>query len=379
MKRPELLAIKKNPFSWRWKKFRPMCLLWTFFFLSRVFVYAQNPGNGKTLDLDETLKVLGNSSSGVFELRWDPFLRVGVFSSGDHYAAFETGGEGEIGLVLFDSREILTLPLPYTEQGALRFPETFVSRIRNTFNRTYQDELGRFRIAAIVVDPGHGGRDTGAIGTHIVNGKTFKSVEKDITLKVSKLLHTRLSAAFPDKKVLMTRTGDTFPSLEARVDMANSVPLKENEAVIYISLHANASFSKNARGYEIWYLNRDYRREVVVPGKYESPELVSILNRMLEEEFTTESIMVAKSIMNRINESLGKLIPSRGLKAEEWFVVRNARMPSVLVEMGFVTNLEDALLLNDNGYLQKLSEAIYKGIADFIALFERSGGFTAIP
>jgi N-acetylmuramoyl-L-alanine amidase len=344
-----------------------------------MFAHAQNPGTGKILDLDETLKVLGNSSSGAFELRWDPFLRAGVFSSGDHYAAFETGGEGELGLVLFDSREILTLPLPYTEQGALRFPETFVSRIRNTFNRTYQDELGRFRIAAIVVDPGHGGRDTGAIGTHTVNGKTFKSVEKDITLKVSKLLHTRLSAGFPDKKVLMTRTGDTFPSLETRVDMANSVPLKENEAVIYISLHANASFSKNARGYEIWYLNRDYRREVVDPGKYESPELVSILNHMLEEEFTTESIMVAKSIMNRINESLGKLIPSRGLKAEEWFVVRNARMPSVLVEMGFVTNLEDALLLNDHGYLQKLSEAIYKGIADFIALFERSGGFTAIP
>jgi N-acetylmuramoyl-L-alanine amidase len=97
---------------------------------------------------------------------------------------------------------------------------------------------------------------------------------------------------------------------------------------------------------------------------------------MMEEEFTTESILMAGSILKRVDESLGKQIPSRGLKAEQWFVVRNARMPSVLVELGFVTNETDALLMNDDGYLKKLSEAVYKGIIDFVALFERSGGFT---
>jgi N-acetylmuramoyl-L-alanine amidase len=99
---------------------------------------------------------------------------------------------------------------------------------------------------------------------------------------------------------------------------------------------------------------------------------------MLEEEFTTESIMIAQAITKRIVEAMGGSIPSRGIKAEEWFVVRNAHMPSVLVELGFVTNEEDALLMTDDAYLKKLSEAIYKGIADFIATFEGSGGFTTI-
>jgi N-acetylmuramoyl-L-alanine amidase len=70
-------------------------------------------------------------------------------------------------------------------------------------------------------------------------------------------------------------------------------------------------------------------------------------------------------------------MPSRGLKEEAWFVVRNAHMPSVLVELGFVSNEADAILMNDSGYLIKFCEALYNGIAEFVALFERSGGFTA--
>jgi len=73
------------------------------------------------------------------------------------------------------------------------------------------------------------------------------------------------------------------------------------------------------------------------------------------------------------------LSTARGIKQEEWFVVRNARMPWVLVELGFVTNPEDARLMTDDAYLRNLSEALYKGITDFVGTFERSGGFTAIP
>ncbi|MDR2079848.1 MAG: N-acetylmuramoyl-L-alanine amidase, partial [Treponema sp.] len=175
------------------------------------------------------------------------------------------------------------------------------------------------------------------------------------------------------------REGDTFPSLEQRVDLANAVPLKDNEAIIFVSIHANASQNKQARGYEVWYLPQDYRRDLLDKSKYEDSAIFEIENTMMEEEFTTESILMAGSILKRIGESLGNQIPSRGLKAEQWFVVRNARMPSVLVELGFVTNETDALLMNDDGYLKKLSEAVYKGIIDFVALFERSGGFTALP
>jgi N-acetylmuramoyl-L-alanine amidase len=277
-----------------------------------------------------------------------------------------------------DNREILTLPVPYVEKGLLRFPEIFVSSLRATLDQSLLEDQFRYRIAAIIVDPGHGGKDTGAIGTHTIGGKTLQIVEKDITLMVSKELHARLSAAYPDKRVLLTREGDTYPTLEDRVAIANAVPLKENEAIIFVSVHANASFNKNARGYEVWYLSPEYRRTVIDADKYDDPaDIISIHNAMLEEEFTTESIMMAQSILKRFDEAIGASIPSRGIKAEEWFVVRNVRMPSVLVELGFVTNETDALLMSDEGHLKNFSEALYKGIIDFITLFERSGGFTA--
>ncbi|MDR1058622.1 MAG: N-acetylmuramoyl-L-alanine amidase, partial [Treponema sp.] len=253
-------------------------------------------------------------------------------------------------------------------------------QLRSRCLRSFEEDQSRFRIAAIIVDPGHGGKDTGAVGNFVIAGKPFKSVEKDITLRTAKLLHARLSAAFPGKRILLTREGDTYPTLENRVALANSVRLKDNEAVIFISIHANASFNKQARGYEVWYLSPEFRRNVIDPSKYSgSKEVISILNGMMEEEFTTESVMMAQAIMTRLAEAADGSMPSRGIKAEEWFVVRNSRMPAVLVELGFVTNETDALLMNDEAYLKNLSEALYKGINDFITLFERTGGFTVIP
>jgi N-acetylmuramoyl-L-alanine amidase len=344
------------------------------FFRLFLLFFAANSLFAQSFTLDDTLKNLGQA-----ELRWDPFLASGVFSAGGHNAAFSSGSQGETGPVLFDNREILDLPLPYVDQGGiLRFPGGFVDRVKNAFSHYAEEDKNRFRIAAIIVDPGHGGKDDGAVGNHVINGKPLKSVEKEITLKVSLLLHARLAAAFPGKRVLLTRDSDTFPSLEDRVALANSVPLKDNEAAIYISIHANASFNKAARGYEVWYLSPGYRRELIDKSKYaDSQEVIPILNSMIEEEITTESILVARSILGYFDSDFGKIMPSRGLKAEEWFVVRNARMPSVLVELGFVTNEADAVYMSDAAHLKDLSEALYKGIIDFVALFERTGGFTA--
>jgi N-acetylmuramoyl-L-alanine amidase len=338
--------------------------------------YAESPGpqSAKTLSLEETLSALGATA----ELRWDPFFSSGALISGTHEAAFISGREGESGMVLLDHKDILTLPLPFLEQDVLKFPETFLNQIKSTFNRYMEEDRDRFRVAAIIIDPGHGGKDPGASWDHIIQGKPLKSVEKDITLNVSRLLYSALVAAYPDKQVLMTREGDTNLTLDARVSMANTVPLGENEAAIYISVHANSSLSGSARGYEVWYLPPSYRREVIDQAKYQdSKEVLPILNSMMEEELTTESILLANYILKRMGEAVGKQIPSRGLKAEEWFVVRNARMPAVLVELGFVSNETDALLMSDDAYLKNLSDALYKGISDFIVFFERSGGLTA--
>jgi N-acetylmuramoyl-L-alanine amidase len=74
---------------------------------------------------------------------------------------------------------------------------------------------------------------------------------------------------------------------------------------------------------------------------------------------------------------VGDISPNRGIKPAEWFVIRNARMPSVLVELGFKTNERDALLLEDSAHLNILTRALYNGISDFIMFFERPGGFAA--
>ncbi|MDP2815946.1 MAG: N-acetylmuramoyl-L-alanine amidase, partial [Rectinemataceae bacterium] len=134
--------------------------------------------------------------------------------------------------------------------------------------------------------------------------------------------------------------------------------------------------NKTAKGFEVWYLNPEYRRTVVDENKAKKmgEEIVPILNAMLEEEYTTESIILARRILGRMEKSIGKESPSRGIRAEEWFVVRNARMPSVLIETGFVTNPEEAALLSDESYLRRLSDSIYNGIVDFVLYFEGQKG-----
>jgi N-acetylmuramoyl-L-alanine amidase len=342
-------------------------------------------GSGRIYSLDETLALLGRRTEagssaqgppGITEFRWDPLLSAGVFSSASHDISFLAGKSGEQGFFLLDGKDLYPVPLPYLAQGSLYFPQGFVDTAEKVLFPQAPPEPGLFRIAAIIVDPGHGGKDPGAIGKFNDSRGAWSLIEKEITLKVSREIHALLSRTYPGKRVLLTRDRDTFPSLADRVELANSVPLEENEAVIFISIHANSSLNKRARGFEVWYLDPEYRRELIDKSKY--GESAAIVNRMIEEEFTTESILMGRNILNRLEETLGNVVPNRGLKAEKWFVVRNAQMPAVLIELPFVTNQQDAEIMTDDVYLKRFSDAIYKGIVDFVTAFERTGGFTAI-
>jgi N-acetylmuramoyl-L-alanine amidase len=311
-------------------------------------------------------------------LYWDSFFQSGVLEQNGRTISFSVGTQGARDIVLLDNREILSLPVPFNADGNLYFPEEFVAALKKNLDKARQEDATRFRIAAIVVDPGHGGKDNGASGEHIINGRKVMAVEKEINLAVSLDLYEKLKAGFPDKRILITRTGDSYLELGERVAKAHALPLKANEAVIYISIHANASFNKSARGFEVWYLDPEHKREVIDKAKFsDQKEIIPILNDMLAEEYDRESVEMARSIARRFSESFGKELPSRGLKAEQWFVVRKARMPSVLVELGFVTNPEDAVLMLSERGLQKFSNSIYNGIMDFVNNFERSGGFIA--
>jgi N-acetylmuramoyl-L-alanine amidase len=326
------------------------------------------------LSLEETLDSLGSTAA----MRWDPLLQSGVFTLEGHEAAFfaQSSSPGmtlEPGFILIDHELVYEAPTPLLENGLLNFSESFVQTLRSGLEMAIANEASAaYKIAAIIIDPGHGGRDAGASGSHTQNGVSFKAVEKDIVLEVSKRLYNQLKAAYPDKRILMTRSGDSYPSLEDRVDIANAVPLDTNEAIIYISVHANASLNASARGYEVWYLSAETERNLVDPSLYaDAPELVPIFNNMLQDEFLNESIQIAQLILRQYGAAFPNM-PSRGLKEEEWFVVKNSRMPAVLVELGFVTNKEDALMMISEGGLQKMADALYKGISDFISDYENA-------
>ena len=338
-------------------------------------LYAQ------TLSLDQTIHSLyALSGSGEKEFRWDPFFQEGSFTVGGHYGIFSTAlSAGNSGFLMMDNREIYSVPLPYLDRGELVFPEPFVQTAREAFQRTISEDSSHYRISAIIIDPGHGGKDPGATSEHTINGRTQRIIEKDITLNASKMLRDMLARAYPDKRVLMTRERDLTMSLEDRTLIANAVPIRRNEAIIYISIHANYASDRNARGFEVWYLTPEYRRNVLDASHFpDSPELRNIMNLLTEESFITESIRIADSINNSMIAAMGSNMPSRGLKAEEWFVVRRSNMPAVLVELGFISNREDMLLMTTNADLRKLVEAVYKGIVDFVGAFEASGGFIAV-
>ena len=263
--------------------------------------------------------------------------------------------------------------------GRLELPAESAAALVRWFAERDAERASRFSIAAILIDPGHGGKDSGAIGEFGSGKDRFRILEKDVALSVGLDIYARLQARWPEKRILLTRSGDTYPTLEERVDIGNDVQLGINEAIIYISIHANASFNKAASGFEVWYLDPEYRRTVVDETKSQGVDknVLPILNAMLEEEYTTESVFLARNILSGIRKSVGDASVDRGIREEEWFVVRNARMPSVLVEVGFVTNEAEARKLADKDHLRKLGDGIYNGIVEFVDYFEHRKGPTA--
>jgi N-acetylmuramoyl-L-alanine amidase len=305
-------------------------------------------------------------------LSYDPLTGYGLVEKSGARLCFALG----VPLALFNWDSSIVIDPPAAGEGGLLFTREASARIEKSFAEADAVARTHFSIAAVLIDPGHGGKDPGAIGELTVGGKKQRVVEKEVTFEISRKLYASLKAKYPDKQILITREGDSYPTLEDRVEIANSVELASNEAIIYISIHANSSFNKNAKGFEVWYLNPEYRRTLVDSSKPGGPghEIAPILNAMLEEEFTTESIILARNIMGGLQSAIGAESQNRGIRADEWFVVRNARMPSVLIEAGFVTNPDEGKLLLRDDYLARVADGVYNGIVDFIGYFESMRG-----
>lgn len=339
---------------------------------------------GAVLSLQEAIDTLSRGVASSAEFHWDPFLQTGTFYRSGHYGCFRLGERGETAYSLIDGYLLVSMPSPYMENGSIKFPHTFVSLIKNAIDEEAKRDLKLFRVAAIVIDPGHGGKDTGAIYTHTLNGSKRLLREKDITLEVSLSLRNSLAARYPDKQILMTRDADKTLQLKDRTDLANAIQVEEHEAIIFVSIHCNSEMSPEVRktpasGYEIWFLPPETSRDVLDEGKYGgNKELHRIFNTLKEEEYSFESRLLGECILKHLDRTIKPHSPSRGIKEEEWYVVKRSYMPAVLVELGFITNASDATLLTDKAFLSKYNEALHKGIADFILLFEQPGGFNVI-
>ncbi len=316
------------------------------------------------------ISLMDKSKESGITYYWDSLAETGMLEKNGHQITFRKNEQ----IVILDSVRMSVTDAPELKNNKIYVSKKFMSDAEILFS---ENNSTMFKVGAILVDAGHGGKDPGALKTYNVNGKNVTIQEKDINLKVAKLLGERLKSAYPDKQIILTRDKDVYLTLQERTEIANNVKVREDEAVLFISIHVNSSLNKTSSGYEVWYLSPGYRRTVLDKSSTEDSSLFPILNSMLEEEYTTESIMIAKFIMDGLQSQIGNESKARGIKAEEWFVVKNSNMPSVLIELGFVSNEKEALLLNNDTYLKKATLGIYNGIAAFITHFERSKGFTS--
>ena len=320
---------------------------------------------------DTDIFTFARSISG--RLIWDSRTGSGQLATSRYTYTFIPG----VPWVVTDKGDKLGQDAIYLKDGMVMVPASLAKAITdyNRASTAVKKDTSGHRVAAIFLDPGHGGKDPGAIGTHKKNGRTFKVMEKTAVLDVGKNLRSKLASTYPDKKIIMSRTGDTYPTLDERAKMANRVKLGPNETILFVSIHANASLKPQANGFEVWYLPQEYRRTVVDSQSIGSSNknLLSAVNTITEEELSIESELLAKAVSASMNEKIGKDIPNRGIKQESWFVVRNTKMPAILIEIGFVTNPKEGELLASTSYLQKISDGIYNGIKDFVYTFEHSG------
>ncbi len=319
-----------------------------------------------SVDLVAWLQEVGAS------MEWEPLRETGRITRGQREVVLKVG----LPYLILDHSTQVGAPAAYREEGAVRLPLQTAEAARRHLEQAAAEGP---RVAVVLLDPGHGGRDPGAIGRHTTDGKTITVQEKDVVLAVGRDLRDRLASRFPDKRIELTRSDDSYVSLEERTRRANEVPLGSNEAIIFVSLHVNAALVPRSRGFEVWYLPPDFERDLSDRTGAESREIVPILNSMLEAEYLTESVILARDILDGLQEQVGEVSENRGLKEESWFVVRNSKMPAVLIELGFITHPEEGLRMCDPQYLRRLTTGIYNGVDRFIRRFESTEGFTRKP
>jgi len=236
--------------------------------------------------------------------------------------------------------------------------------------RQKQKEIRPKGTKIVVIDPGHGGEDPGAVGPR-------KTIEKDIVLKVGeKVIH--LFSQHKEIKAFLTRKGDYFIPLEQRVKIA-----REYGADLFVSLHTDGSFNPQARGSSVYCLSlsgaTDQAAKILADKENMSnilggaslrpasiakdPNLNQILLDLMQNNSMKESFRFAESTLNEIKNVNQLKYPS--YRQANFIVLRSPDFPSVLVEMAYITNKEDERLLNRNEFQEKIAKSVFTSIKNY--------------
>jgi N-acetylmuramoyl-L-alanine amidase len=221
--------------------------------------------------------------------------------------------------------------------------------------------VGLRSIQTVVLDPGHGGKDPGAIG---VGGLR----EKDVTLALARALAPRLEAR--GFRVVLTREGDRHLELEERSALAEA-----SRGDLFVSLHANAARRRSVRGIETYYLDENHERHSLTVAARENGvprgdvnALQRTVAKLRVSEVSPQSRHLAELVQRQIVRGMPKLyqpVPDLGAKKGPFYVLFLASMPAVLVEAGFLTNSTEASRLANPRYVDALAEQIAQALARF--------------
>lgn len=259
--------------------------------------------------------------------------------------------------------------------------------LKKTFNPV-ANKFNQKTITAIIIDAGHGGKDPGSIGIN-------KIKEKDIVLSFSLELKEELKKILPNVDIVLTRDKDTYPTLQERYKIANTAAKIETdkpENALFISVHANASLSPSAKGFEAYFItaqeSSEYARAVsmlensalvkfdkIDASKYEENSSQLTHNYMLVEQYQKESRLLAQSIVDEVYKVSGVSKRNKPVQNALFYVLKGSIMPSTLIEIGFITNEEDAKFMNTKETRIKMVKATALGIKKFIKKFEASASF----
>jgi N-acetylmuramoyl-L-alanine amidase len=219
----------------------------------------------------------------------------------------------------------------------------------------------------VLIDPGHGGEELGAVATKKIKGKTHHVYEKDLTLRLSKKVKEYLS---PYYTTYLTRSLDRTVTLNERADLAETV-----KADLFVSIHFNSSTSSSSHGFETYFLDNHKDLAVKKVERIENKYLQGaekIVNQILIDLVIKKTAFSSKKLAMSVHESIDKRVSGkykltdRGIRPGLFYVLALSKRPGILIEAGFMSNPSELETIQANSYIQSYAKSIAEGIQDYL-------------